>query len=359
METIKTGIASYGMSGQVFHAPFIYTHPHFQLCIIVERSKTLSKERYPDVTIARSLTEMLEDKDIELAIINTPDSTHYEYAKMALEAGKHVIVEKPFTTTTAQAEELIALAKSKKLMLSVYQNRRWDADFLTIKDIINKELLGQLVEFESTFSRYRNFIKPDTWKETGSAGGGMTYNLGSHLIDQAVQLFGMPEAVYANIATLRTGGHVDDYFQINLLRPQHNPELRVTLKASYLMREPEPRFVLHGTLGSYVKHGFDVQEDALASGKMPDAPRWGEEDEQNWGLLNTEANGEPLYGKYPSLPGNYNAFYENVYEHLRLGKSLTTDAGDVSDVIRIIEAAYRSAANGCSVPLTDISCSKI
>ena len=351
MESIKTGIASYGMSGQVFHAPFIYTNPHFQLCTIVERSKELSKERYPEATIVRSLNEMLGDKDIELVVINTPDSTHYEYARMALEAGKHVIVEKPFTTTQAQAEELIALSENKGLMLSVYQNRRWDADFLTVKDIIQKELLGRLVEFESTFARYRNFIKPDTWKETGTAGGGMTYNLGSHLIDQAVQLFGLPEAVYANITTLRTGGHVDDYFQINLIRPQLNPELQITLKASYLMREPEPRFVLHGTLGSYVKHGVDNQEEALIRGEMPDQPNWGEEDEQNWGILHTEVNGETLYGRYPSIAGNYNAFYQNIYEHLRLGKPLATDARYVSDVIRIIEAAYQAARCRCQVSL--------
>jgi predicted dehydrogenase len=343
MESIKTGIASFGMSGQVFHAPFIHTHPHFQLRTIVERSKTLSKEKYPGATIARSVSEMLEDKDIELVVINTPDSTHYEYARMALEAGKHVIVEKPFTTSYTQAEELIALAGSKNLMLSVYQNRRWDADFLTVKEIICKGLLGRLVEFESTFARYRNFIKPDTWKETGSAGGGLTYNLGSHLIDQAVQLFGLPEAVYANIATLRTGGHVDDYFQVSLLRPKRCPELRMTLKASFLMREPEPRFVLHGTLGSYVKHGVDNQEEALLKGEMPGRPDWGEEDEQNWGILHTEVNGEPFCGKYPSLPGNYNAFYQNIYEHLRSGKPLATDARYVSGVIRIIEAAYRSS----------------
>lgn len=351
METIKTGIASFGMSGQVFHAPFLDSNPHFQLCTIVERSKELSKERYPDATIVRSISELLDDKDIELVVINTPDSTHYEYAKMALEAGKHAIVEKPLTTNTAQAKELISLSERKGLMLSVYQNRRWDADFLTIQDIIHKGLLGRLVEFESTFPRYRNFIKPDTWKETGAAGGGMTYNLGSHLIDQAVQLFGMPEAVYANVATLRTGGMVDDYFQINLLRPQLAPELRITLKASYLMREPEPRFVLHGTLGSYVKHGLDVQEEALLRGEIPNGPHWGEEDEQDWGLLHTEVNGEPLYGKYPSLPGNYNAFYENVYEHLRLGKPLATDACSISGVIRIIEAAYQSSSEGRQIKL--------
>jgi len=351
METIKTGIASFGMSGQVFHAPFIGTNPHFQLCTIVERSKELSKERYPDATIVRSVKEMVEDPDIELVVINTPDSTHYEYARMALEAGKHVVVEKPITTEAPQAEELIALSRRKGLMLSAYQNRRWDGDFLTVKDIINTELLGRLVEFESTFARYRNFIKPDTWKETGTSGGGLTYNLGSHLIDQAVQLFGMPEAVYANIATLRTGGMVDDYFHINLLRPQLNPELRITLKASYLMREPEPRFVLHGTLGSYVKHGVDNQEEALLRGENPDQPHWGEEDEQNWGILHTEANGSPLYGRYPTVPGDYNAFYQNIYEHLRLGKPLTSDACYVSNVIRIIEAAYQSAQQQAAVKL--------
>ncbi|MDR3117834.1 MAG: Gfo/Idh/MocA family oxidoreductase [Mediterranea sp.] len=343
MESIKTGIASFGMSGQVFHAPFIHTHPHFRLCCIVERSKTLSKEKYPDAAIARSVSEMLENRDIELVVINTPDSTHYEYARMALEAGKHVVVEKPFTMYYAQAEELIALAKSRGLMLSVYQNRRWDADFLTVGEIIDKGLLGELVAFESIFSRYRNFIKPDTWKETGSAGGGLTYNLGSHLIDQAVQLFGLPEAVYADIAILRAGGHVDDYFRISLLRPERCPQLRVTLKAGYLMREPEPRFVLHGTLGSYVKHGVDGQEEALLRGEMPNQQGWGEEDEQNWGILHTEINGEPFHGKYPSLPGNYNAFYQNIYEHLRLGRPLATDACHVSDVIRIIEGAYQSS----------------
>lgn len=342
MEVVKTGIASFGMSGQVFHAPFIHTNLHFKLCKIVERSKELSKERYPDATIVRSVAELLDDQEIELVIINTPDSTHYEYAKIALLAGKNVVVEKPFTTTTAEGDELIALAKSKGVMLSVYQNRRWDADFLTVKEIIAKGLLGRLVEFESTFPRYRNYIKPGTWKETGASGGGMVYNLGSHLIDQALQLFGMPEAVYAQVATMRTGGMVDDYFSLHFIRPTLNPELQVTLKAGYLMRIAEPRFVLHGTLGSYVKYGFDNQEEALLKGEMPNRPNWGEEIEENWGTLHTEIDGKEHYGKYPGVPGNYNAFYENIYAHLRCNKPLESDACHVSDVIRVIEAAYQS-----------------
>ena len=351
MERIKVGLAAYGMSGQVFHAPFIHTNPHFELSKIVERSKELSKERYPYAMIVRSFEELIQDPAIELVVVNTPDATHYEYARMALEAGKHVIVEKPFTSTTAQGEELIALAAAKGLMLSVYQNRRWDADFLTVREIISNGLLGRLVEYESTFARYRNFIKPDTWKETGNSGGGLTYNLGAHVIDQAVQLFGMPEAVFADIATLRTGGKVDDYFIIHLLKPAHAPEVKITLKASYLMCENEPRFVLHGTEGSYVKYGLDPQEADLTKGILPDTPHWGEEDKSQWGILHTEKNGDVVRESYPTLPGNYAAFYENIYQHVRKGEVLQSDARGVLGVIRLIEAAWESSRTGSVIRL--------
>lgn len=342
MEVIKTGLASFGMSGQIFHAPFISTHPQFQLYKIVERSKELSKEKYPDACIVRSVEELVEDKEIELVIINTPDNTHYPYARLALEAGKHVIVEKPFTTTIEEGQELIALARKNGLMLSVFQNRRWDADFLTVKEVIEQQLLGRLVEFESTFPRYRNFIKAGTWKETGEAGGGLTYNLGSHLIDQAIQLFGMPKAVYADIATLRTDGIVDDYFLIHFIHPALSPEVRVTLKASYLMCEPEARFVLHGTSGSFVKYGFDKQEAALLAGELPSQSHWGEESEEEWGVLHRYENGKETLRKYPGVAGNYGAFYQNIYEHLRLRNPLLTNAEEVLNVIRVIEAAYQS-----------------
>lgn len=351
MEIIKVGLAAYGMSGQVFHAPFISTNPHFKLCKIVERSKELSKERYPNATIVRSFEELIKDPAIELIVVNTPDSTHYEYARLALETGKHVIVEKPFTSTTEEGEELIALAAEKGLMLSVYQNRRWDADFRTVQEIISKGLLGRLVEYESTFARYRNFIKPNTWKETGESGGGLTYNLGSHLIDQAIRLFGMPEAVFADIATMRTHGKVDDYFMIRFLRPSLAPDVKVTLKASYLMREAEPRFVLHGTLGSFVKHGVDKQEAALLRGEMPDQPHWGEETEEEWGLIHTEIDGEEICRKYPGISGNYGGFYQNIFEHLRLGEALQTGARDILNVIRVIEAAYQSQREGKVISL--------
>lgn len=339
MEKIKTGLAAYGMSGQVFHAPFISTHPHFELTAITERNKTLSRNRYPEAIITRSIEELIDMKDIELVVINTPDDTHYAYARKALLAGKHVIVEKPFTNTTEEGKELIALAEEKKRMLSVYQNRRWDADFLTLQEILGKNLLGRPVEYKSTFARFRNYIQEGNWKEEK---GGMTYNLGSHLIDQAVYLFGMPEAVFADIAILRDSGKVDDYFTIHLLRPSKNPDIRVTLKASYLMCEAEPRFILHGTNGSYIKYGVDKQEVLLKKGASPNQKHWGEETEEEWGMLHTENSGTYLREKYPSIPGNYGLFYENIYRHLRLGQPLQTDARNILDVIRIIEAAKES-----------------
>ena len=351
MDKIRTGLAAYGMSGQVFHAPFISTNPHFELSAVTERTKNLSRERYPDVSIVRSFEELLNKKELELIIVNTPDSTHYDYARLALEAGKHVIVEKPFTTTVAEAEELVTLASGKGLTLSVYQNRRWDNDFLTVKEILSKGLLGRLVEFESTFPRYRNFIRPNTWKETGESGGGLTYNLCSHLIDQAVQLFGMPEAVFADIATMRTGGKVDDYFIIHLLHPAKAPDVRITLKSSYLMCESEPRFVLHGTEGSYVKYGLDPQESDLTKGLSPDTPHWGEEDKTFRGILHTEKEGKIARETYPSLPGNYGAFYENIYQHIRKGELLQSDGCGVIDVIRLIEAAKESSRTRSVVSL--------
>lgn len=343
MKTIKTGLASYGMSGQVFHAPFISTHPQFELTAITERSKNMAKIRYPQATIVRSYDDLLAISELELVVVNTPDPTHAEYARKALEAGKHVIVEKPFTETAEQGEELIDLADRKGLMLCVYQNRRWDADYLTVKEILKNGTVGRAVEFESVFARFRNYIQPGNWKEQA---GGMTYNLGSHLIDQSLQLFGMPEAVFADIAVLRTDGIVDDYFIIHLLRPEKAPEVRITLKAGYLMCEPEPRFVLHGTDGSYIKYGVDKQEELLKQGITPDTPGWGVETEEEWGWLHTCANGQSVRRKYPSQKGHYIGFYEAVYQHLRHHTPIETDARSVLPVIRIIEAAKESSRTG-------------
>jgi predicted dehydrogenase len=341
MKTIKTGLTSFGMSGQVFHAPFINVHPQFELTAICERTKNLSKDLYPHAITVDSIEKLLSVGDLELVVVNTPDVTHYEFARQALEAGKHVIVEKPFTITVAEGEHLIRLAKDKGLMLCVFQNRRWDADFLTVKEIIETGKLGKLVEFESVYARYRNEVPVKTWKEL--EGSSLTYNLGSHLIDQCLTLFGKPEAVFADISKLRDHTLIDDYFNIHLYGCELFPDVKITLKASYLMRETEPRFVLHGTLGSYVKRGFDKQEELLKAGAVPNTPDWGVETEEEWGEINTEINGKVLKGKYPSQRGNYLYFYESVYQHLRHAQSLPTAAENVLPSVCIIEAAFESA----------------
>lgn len=338
MGKIRTGIASYGMSGSVFHAPFIANHPAFELYAIVQRSSDSARERYPSVKILRSFDELLADTSIQLVVVNTPDVTHYDFVKQALMADKHVVVEKPFVFSVREGEELIALAKERNRMLCVYQNRRWDGDFLTVKKIVDSGVLGRVVEFQSAYQRYRNYIQSGTWKEKADHRVGLTYNLGSHMIDQAVTLFGIPQAVYADIDKLREGTQVDDYYHIQLLYPQ----VKVTLRAGYLMREETPRYYIHGTKGSFIKYGLDPQEEALKAGLPPTTPNWGADEESTFGMLNTDLNGLHFRGKIQTIPGNYMDFYEDVYQSLKSGSAPQTDASAVLPVIRIIEAAFES-----------------
>ncbi|MDD4514737.1 oxidoreductase [Massilibacteroides sp.] len=338
MEKIRTGIASYGMSGSVFHAPFISNHPGFELYAIVQRSSESALLRYPEVKIMHSYEELLSDQSIQLVVVNTPDVTHYDFVKQALLANKHVIVEKPFVFTVREGEELIALAKEKNKMLSVYQNRRWDGDFLTVKQVVQSGVLGRVVEFQSAYQRYRNFIQQGTWKEKADHRVGLTYNLGSHMIDQAVNLFGIPKAVYADIDKLREGTQVDDYYHIQLLYPH----VKVTLRAGYLMREETPRYYIHGTKGSFIKYGLDPQEEELKAGLSPTLSDWGKDEEATYGILNTDLDGLHFRGKIETIPGNYMGFYEDIYQSLKSDTPPQTDASVVLPVIRIIEAAFES-----------------
>ena len=344
MKPIVTGLASFGMSGLLFHAPFIAVHPAFDLRYIVERTKNNSKERYPDARVLRSFDELIAEPEIELVIVNTPDVTHYEYTKKALLAGKHVVVEKPFVFTVAEGNELIALAAAQSLMLCVYQNRRWDGDFLTVRKIVESGVLGRVVEFHSAYQRYRNYIQKDTWKEVADNRVGITYGLGSHMVDQAVTLFGMPDAVFAVIDKLRDGAAVDDYYHIQLLYPR----LKVSLRASYLVREETPRYYVHGTEGSFVKCGIDPQEEMLKAGISPSIADWGEETDSQWGILHT-AN---FRGKIETERGNYAGFYDEIAQMLRFGKTASTTASEVIKTIRILEAAFESAHDKKVVFLT-------
>lgn len=338
MKTINVALASYGMSGEIFHAPLLSAHKGFHVISILERTKNRSHDRYSAANIVRSYEEILENDKVDLVIVNTPDRYHYEMASDAIKANKHVIVEKPFTLTVKEADDLILKAGKTGRILSVFHNRRWDGDFMTIKKIIDEGLLGRLVEYEAHFDRYRNYLQKESWKEQISSQSGTIYNLGSHLIDQALVLFGLPEAVFADIRALRTGAEVDDAFTL-LLR---YPEIKVSLKVSYLVREPGPKFSLHGTDGSFLKWGADPQEDDLKSGKQPGTPGWGKESEDFWGILNTEITGTIYKGKYETLPGNYLAYYEDIYNAIINHHEPSVTAEQGRDVIRVIEAAKES-----------------
>lgn len=346
MECIKTALCSYGMSGLVFHGPLLQSHPGFRITKILERTKAESEGRHPDALIVRDFNAILEDPQVELVVVNTPDHLHHEMATLALQAGKHVVVEKPFTLKTKHADELIALAKKRGLLLTVFQNRRWDGDFLTVKALIRSGKLGRLVDFESHFDRYRTEIR-ESWKER-STGTGTLYNLGSHLVDQALQLFGMPDYLYCDSRMLRAGSLTDDSYDLLL----HYPGFKCMLRSSYLVREPGPRFILHGTQGSFLKWGIDPQEEALKAGEIPASDGWGEEAEAEWGIINSLEDDNFVKGKYPTLPGDYLAFYENLFKAIRQQSQLAVAPEESRDVIRIIEAAYRSSEEKTVVELS-------
>jgi scyllo-inositol 2-dehydrogenase (NADP+) len=278
-------------------------------------------------------------------VVNTPDHLHLEMCAQAIKAGKHVVVEKPFTLKAADADILIELARQKGIVLSVFHNRRWDGGFMTVKEVIESGKLGRLVDFESHFDRFRNYVQ-ESWKDQ-SNGTGTLYNLGSHLVDQTLTLFGMPERLFCDSRLLRDGAKTDDSYDLFL----YYPEFKCQLRSSYLVKEPGPRFILHGTEGSFLMWGLDRQEADLKAGISPNSANWGEEPESSWGKINTTFQGEELLGKLRTIPGNYMAYYDNVYGAIRNNQALQVTAEQARDVIRIIEAAYRSSREGQVVNL--------
>jgi len=336
---IVTAIASFGMSGVVFQGPSLKIFPQqFKIHKILERTKNVSAERYPEATIVRTYQEILNDPEVELVIVNTPDYLHFDMAKQAIEAGKHIVVEKPFTKTSENAKELIALAQKKRVILTVYQSRRLDNGFLTLKKIVEEQLLGRLVEYEAHYDRYRNYIQEGSWKEDGDERTGVLFNLGSHIVDQALVLFGTPNAVTAHLNVLRTGGRTTDNFDIRL----HYKQFNAILRSSYLVREMGPQYILHGTEGSFTKMGTDPQEEMLKLHHLPDEPKWGEDPESDWGTLNTTINGLHFHGKIETIPGNYANFYSNLYGTIREGKALQVKPEEALTTIRILEACIES-----------------
>lgn len=345
-DAIHVGLVGFGMAAQVFHAPLIQANPHLRLTHLVQRRGQPSIAKYPQAKVVRDLDTLLADVSVDLVVVATPNTSHYEVAARSLQARKHVVVDKPLTVTSAEADQLISLSQKVERILSVFQNRRWDGDFLTVGQILGQNLLGRLVEYESRFDRFRRALKPGAWREQALPGSGVLFDLGSHLIDQAVLLFGRPTGIDADLRRQRDASVAIDAFEVRL----EYPALKVTLKAGSLVCEPSPRFALYGTAGSYVKFGLDPQEEALKRGESPAQPNWGAELEEAWGM-HTQCNGALIRKKHPTLPGCYPEYYNNVYRAIARKEELAVKPEQAREVIRLIELAEQSAQEKRTIPV--------
>ncbi len=335
---VKTGLVGFGMAARCMHSPFLITNPGYEVVAVLERHKAESRQLFPAATVVSSMEELLLIDDIELIIITTPNDTHLPYALQALGAGKHVVLEKPFTISSADALMLIEASRQTGKILSVFQNRRYVADFLTIKEILQKKLLGDVHEFEGHYDRYRPEAKPNAWREEPKPGSGILYDLGSHLIDQALVLFGLPKTITADIRMQRPHARTDDYFDLRL----DYGFTKVILKSGMLVREQGPRYQVHGTKGSFLKYGEDPQEAFLRAGELPLASDWGVEKEEFFGLLHTEIDGKIIREKYPSQTGNYGYYYKNLYNTIKNNAALRERPEHGFNTIRLVELAFES-----------------
>ncbi|RXK85594.1 Gfo/Idh/MocA family oxidoreductase [Filimonas effusa] len=346
---LKVGLVGFGMAAQVMHAPFLKVLPPYEVVAVLERNREDSKKLFPDATIVRSIEDLLQS-DIDLVVITTPNETHLPYALQALAAGKHVVLEKPFTITSEDAEQLIQAGKAAGKILSVFQNRRYTADFLTIQKVIEEGMLGSVHEYEAHYDRYRPDPKPGAWREADSPGSGILYDLGPHLIDQALCLFGLPQHITADIRRQRPHAVTDDYFDLRL----DYGFTKVILKAGMLVREPGPRYSIHGTLGSFIKSGEDPQEAILKTGQLPTAPDWGCEPAELYGLLHTTVNGKEIREIYPSLQGGFGKYYQHLYDTIVNGAPLSERPEHGYNTIRLIELAKESQEAKATIPCTQL-----
>jgi scyllo-inositol 2-dehydrogenase (NADP+) len=330
---IRTGLIGYGLAGAVFHEPLI------RACERLELTGVLTSRDHP--LRVGSLDELMGPSD--LVVIASPNQTHFALAKAALENGKHVVVDKPFTVTVEEADELIRIASERERLLSVFQNRRWDGDFLTVEKILPE--LGEVLLFEANWDRFRPAIKQG-WREQPGPGAGVFNDLGPHLIDQALRLFGTPDAVQADIAAQREGAEVDDYFEVTL----HYGPMRACLRSSSLIAAPRPRFAVHGTRGSFVKHSLDPQEAQLKAGLRPRDQGFGE-DSQDGTLTRAEGTAEPVQTER----GNYLAFYQALAAAILDGAPVPVPAEEARDGLLLIDLARRASRLERRLPVPDAS----
>ena len=343
---LHIGLVGFGLAGEVFHAPLIHANPNLRLTHIVQRSGDRTRNKYPGVRLLRDVESLLGEPDVDLVVVATPNQSHFEIANRALQAGKHVVVDKPFTVSSREADILIALGRSTGRLLSVFHNRRWDGDFLTVREILDRGVLGRLVEYESRFDRFRPGLKPGAWREREMPGAGVLYDLGPHLMDQAVLLFGHPTGIYADLHRQRDGATVVDNFEVHL----HYAAIKVVLKAGMLVCEPSARFTLRGTSGTYTKYGLDPQEEALKQGGVSTEPNWGAEPREMWGTVSRCDNGVHR-SEYPTLPGRYRDYYENVFQAISGREELAVKPEQARYIVRLLELAEQSAREQRILPI--------
>ncbi|WP_227368589.1 oxidoreductase [Halomonas sp. M20] len=350
-EIYNVGLVGYGMASKTFHVPLIAATPGLEVVAISSSDAGKVHTDLPDMDVVASAQALFARPDIDLVIIPTPNDTHFALAKAALAAGKHVIVDKPFTVTLGEARLLKGHAEEAGKLLSVFHNRRWDSDFLTVRALLEAHTLGRLVHFESHFDRFRPEVN-DRWRERPKPGGGLWFDLGPHLLDQAREVFGMPRAIFLNLAKRRDGAQVDDDFHALL----DYDGLRVVLSASTLVAADSPRFILHGTQGSYIKHGMDPQEAWLKQGQAP-APEWGV-DSRDGHLMLRESNGEDATlaaHDCGTLPGDYLAYYMGIRNALAGEGENPVSVDDALAVMQLLETGLDSARQERWVKLKEVT----
>ncbi|RYF30161.1 MAG: oxidoreductase [Comamonadaceae bacterium] len=342
---LRAGLVGYGFAGQTFHAPVLSAVPGLELVAVASSQPDKVQADWPGVAVVPDVAALVARPDVDLVVVATPNAQHHPVARLALEAGKHAVVDKPFTLNAAEARDLAALAERQSRVLSVYQNRRHDADFLTLCDVLASGRIGRPVYFESHFDRFRPQVR-ERWREQAVPGAGLWADLGAHLLDQAVQLFGRPDTLQLDTAILREGAKVEDHFHA-LLRYESGPHapLRVVLHATTLAAHAAPRYILHGTKGSYVKHGVDVQEDALRAGERPGGAEWGVDPSP--GELRVAAIDDWVQNStVPNRRGNYVDYYAAVRDAI-----LGTGANPVPPeqavaLMELLDLGVRSAREG-------------
>lgn len=343
---INVGIAGFGMSGQIFQAPFFHANPHFHIKKVYERSKELARAEYPYIQTVRSFEDLLTD-DIDLVVISTPNAQHVPMARQAILAGKHVLVEKPVAATSREALELSELAKEKGVVLAVYQSRRLDGDFRTVQRLIGEGMLGDILDYTVHYDRYVTGRSKKPWKAAGGPTVNVLYDLGVHIIDQAYVLFGMPEEVYADFRKHRPESGEFDNFEVIL----YYGKRKVCLAAGEVVAMPGAHFRVNGEKGSFIKYGMDVQENALIAGKRPPMEHWGEDDPEMYGTLARVTESGIVQEKVPTVPGNYGLLHDNLYHAIVDGAPFMVNPEDTVAVLRIIEAALESGKTGARVKI--------